>query len=294
MGDALKKVQPGQPLQIPAAAYNAFVDAALDYRQRQQDRGGPTQRGGRAVVLVRNDSGADRARFEVLGIDAPLVLPADHLDGFREQVALKGVMPSAAWHVGRLLILQEPLASGSVGRAILDGISLATLDVQGEGDSLADISHNSAAALKTGPCGSCQILWKEAGTGLKWGVVRIGQRVPSGWFWARIDGSALLWANRYKYAWSEQERIATGWQAKTNGRSGTTSSNWALNSIEAANAATGIMGNSVNHSASDYPSGFSLQAVRGTPVVQMQAEIGTDGSVYYSFSYENAEDGTCS
>ena len=39
-GDHLKKVQPGDPLAIPAATFNAFVDAAQDYRNRQhrQDR----------------------------------------------------------------------------------------------------------------------------------------------------------------------------------------------------------------------------------------------------------------
>jgi len=33
-GNALKKVQAGQKLAIPAAAYNAFIDAAVDYRRR--------------------------------------------------------------------------------------------------------------------------------------------------------------------------------------------------------------------------------------------------------------------
>ena len=29
-GDAMRKVRSGEPLVIPAAAYNAFVDAAID------------------------------------------------------------------------------------------------------------------------------------------------------------------------------------------------------------------------------------------------------------------------
>jgi hypothetical protein len=34
MGDHLKKVQSGDPLVVPAATWNAFIDAAEDYRQR--------------------------------------------------------------------------------------------------------------------------------------------------------------------------------------------------------------------------------------------------------------------
>ncbi len=38
MGDSLKKVKSGDPLVIPAATYNTFVDAARDYLARQQDQ----------------------------------------------------------------------------------------------------------------------------------------------------------------------------------------------------------------------------------------------------------------
>lgn len=48
-------------------------------------------------------------------------------------------------------------------------------------------------------------------------------------FWAQITGSAEIGTTgKFKYAWSEQERTASGWQAKTGGRSGTTSSGYAI------------------------------------------------------------------
>jgi hypothetical protein len=40
MTDALKKVSPGQRLNIPARSYNAFIDAARFARDRQTDIGG--------------------------------------------------------------------------------------------------------------------------------------------------------------------------------------------------------------------------------------------------------------
>lgn len=188
MGDALKKVQPGQPLQIPAAAYNAFVDAALDYRQRQQDRGGPTPSGGRpsGVVLVRNASGADRQRFDVLGIDSVVFTPPDALEQFQNQPVLEGVTPTAA-HAGRFVILQEPLAAGpegdpangAIGRALLSGLSVARIEVAADADAFADIKAGDATQLRSGSSGAAQVLWKETTGATRWAIVRLGLATAS-------------------------------------------------------------------------------------------------------------------
>jgi hypothetical protein len=65
MGDTLRKVQAGQKLRIPAAAYNAFVDAANDFKRRSASNGREpeTTVRDRDVLLVRNDSGEPRERF---------------------------------------------------------------------------------------------------------------------------------------------------------------------------------------------------------------------------------------
>ena len=78
MSDSLKKVQTGQPLVIPASAYNAFIDAAIDFRQRTAHIGQGAQPAFQqaTIILVRNDSGADRQRFEVLGVDGPVIDPS--------------------------------------------------------------------------------------------------------------------------------------------------------------------------------------------------------------------------
>ncbi len=39
MGDHLKKVKSGNPLKIPAATFNTFIDAARDFQVRTRDRG---------------------------------------------------------------------------------------------------------------------------------------------------------------------------------------------------------------------------------------------------------------
>lgn len=115
------------------------------------------------------------------------------------------------------------------------------------------------------------------------------------WFWAKITGSLEIVgaSNRWQYAYTEQRRTATGFEALTDGRTGTTDTRFAINSIEANNTASSIQGNSIDHDDADYPSGFQLLAVRGNPVVQMWVSSDSDGNTAYTFSYENAEQGPC-
>lgn len=69
MGDNFKKVQSGQTLRVPAEAFNAFIDSARNYRDRQQSREAESQpklrRSG--IIRIKNGSGADWNRFEALG-----------------------------------------------------------------------------------------------------------------------------------------------------------------------------------------------------------------------------------
>lgn len=83
-GDAFKKVQPGQRLQITAEAYNAFIDAALSVREHKQfgTEASPFFRQS-GLVKVKNASSSGQARFAILGLDSPIIQPADNLDEFK-------------------------------------------------------------------------------------------------------------------------------------------------------------------------------------------------------------------
>ena len=178
MGDHLKKVKTGDPLVIPAQAFNSFVDAANDLKARQMDGGNGVHRSMPVqYVLVKNGSGADLDRFGVLGIDAPVILPTDNLDEFKNRVVLSGVTP-AAKHAGRFVVLHEPLANGSIGRACISGACLVKVNVIREGHTFADVEPAQAGRLKSVASGSASILWSESGTGEKWAVVKLGTPGP--------------------------------------------------------------------------------------------------------------------
>lgn len=118
---------------------------------------------------------------------------------------------------------------------------------------------------------------------------------PVSEFWAKIvDSVSGFHANSYKYGWLEHTRnSASGWVQTTNGRQGTTVSGYALNSLEYYNTGTGTQGNSIDHSSTNYPSGYKLLPASGNPIVRMYEESLPDSSLAYSFQYENAEDGAC-
>lgn len=186
MSDAMKKVQSGQPLVIPAGAYNAFIDTALDFRQRTTHLGQGQQPAfaQASLVLVRNDSGSDLDRFEILGIDAPVIDPVDNEEAFKNRVAVSGVTPATAHaeddpgdtHVGRFVVLAEPVKSGKIGRAFAAGVCPVKIDVADESQDcrFAEIAEDLSSNLEVNPSGSAAILWRAGGTGLQWALVRLG------------------------------------------------------------------------------------------------------------------------
>jgi len=184
MGDAMKKVKPGDPLTIPAATFNTFVDSARDYLQRRHGQGQQATPSGRhnCTIPIRNDSGADRERYEVLGIDSPIFDPASDEEAFKNTPALSAVTPAEDDHAGKFVVLLEPVAAGEIALGIAAGAVPVRLDVPDEDYPyrLAEVTDGSAANLTAVKVGSAAILWREGGTGVQWALVRLGI-LPAPW-----------------------------------------------------------------------------------------------------------------
>ncbi|MEQ9616673.1 MAG: hypothetical protein RLN60_01420 [Phycisphaerales bacterium] len=182
MADALAKVRPGQPLRIPAAAYNAFVDAAKSSRGVRQDSARDAVREQTsALTPVKNTSGATIPRFGVMGIDAPLFDPGDAPDGFKRHLALTGTTPTELDHLGKFVIALEPIPAGAIGMACGAGLCAAQVEFPapppgGEAPEprFADVADGSTSNLKAGDQGAATILWREPGEGVRWAIVRLG------------------------------------------------------------------------------------------------------------------------
>ena len=124
------RANPGDPLRIPASAWNRMRDATL-----QVERGGGTI--GRIIggkpspveVLVKNATVTDLSRYDVMAIGDPLFGPSVNLVEFQTNLCIQGVAPSTAAHAGKWAVLLEPIAAGQIGRAVISGDTIALIDV---------------------------------------------------------------------------------------------------------------------------------------------------------------------
>lgn len=231
MSDNMKKVRSGDPLVIPAPAYNAFIDAAQDYRARTANVGQqatPVTRSS-GIVMVKNESGTDRARFDVLGLGEPLFMPdgpAGAERSFMNAVAFRGDTPDAMQHMGKFVVLLEPIAADAVGRACISGITVARLRVDDGTKTYteAEIIDQDEIALGPKVGGSVDVLWHQDQAGDVWAVIRIGNSVTTG-FWFQITATAPDNLGIYD-SWQQVEVVDDGegglsWSTVVDGLTGT-------------------------------------------------------------------------
>jgi len=295
----LKHVQRGDPLRIGAGDWNKIVDATRAFFERQALTGGnaPATAGVRqaSVVLVKNNSDADQERFAVLGIDGPVISPADHEDEFKRQVALSCVVPTEADHGsggGRFVILLEPLAVGAIGRATVAGVSIVRLEVTNDDDTQADVIDGDSNKLTTATTGAAQVLWREdvdtsGGPATGWAIVRIGASGGAGPMMIKLTGASPLLPNRWAYSAVEQVPEKQGrYKDKLGGWSGT-----AYNTVEANNAETGIQGS--GDDVADFPQGVDLQPLGAGAVVPAWRVINCEGNEEVHFAAPNNPGGSC-
>ena len=198
MAAPARRAQPGEPLAIPAAVWNDLV-AML--RERGGD-GAPRPAGegaGRGgLVLVRNTSGQDVDWLGILGVDGVVYPPGENETGFLGQPVLDGKKPTED-HRGRFVVVLEPVAAGGIARAVLMGVTPVLVNVTDEDHGWADVADGQAGYLESGIAGAAQILWKEAGTGTKWAVVRVG--LPSSPLPPGTEHLQMLWWNETDEQW---------------------------------------------------------------------------------------------
>jgi len=207
MGDAFRKVRSGQALRIPAAAYNAFVEAAVNQRRRERNSGaGPAlEPAPRGIVLVRNDSEEEIEPYHALAITGVLVEPGedDQERTFHSRTPLTGEIATEESPTLSFVLALQPIKPGKLGRCVLTGVTPARVLITNETDTTCELAAGESVLAGT-PMGGIPILWKEAGTGEKWAVIEMGRPSPG-----RV--TAILGAaepipterNRWRYPWQE-------------------------------------------------------------------------------------------
>lgn len=190
-GDAFKRAQAGQPLELSARAYNAMLDAAQGLKNKRHDilQPGAEQFRQADIVFVRNDTGYDQSRFAVLGINGVIFTPDDNLREFQTRVAFTGVAPDGS-HRGKFLVLLDPLKDGKIGRAWASGVCPAQIELVDPSHRYCDVIDGDTSKLRSCGTGTASILYpgSAGGSGDEWGVIRFGNREG-----VRLCKTTALW-----------------------------------------------------------------------------------------------------
>ena len=177
MGD-FDKVSAGQKFKPKAKAWNAFIDAALYVKNQQNgmtsDTGKRQARAG--IVLVHNTSDDDMPVFAPMYISGPIVeveddesalkfmdgIPAFTADKFSEEEDLEKP----------LVILQQPIKSDEMGKALIAGITPVRLTSTDKDGDYAVPDLEDSTGMATAASGNCRILWQGDGDD-SWAIVQV-------------------------------------------------------------------------------------------------------------------------
>lgn len=170
-----------------------MIEVATDWqRNRHGAEVEHAERPRDGTITVRNSSGADKARFTVLGLTTPLFLPHDALASFQAQVAIAGITPTAD-HTGKFAILLEPIRNGKLGRAAIDGVVVVRVKMNSEGDRYADVLPGNGLRLQSAAAGALSLLWVQPvaqrdDPTIAWVIGRFGGAggTAQTWKWAKV------------------------------------------------------------------------------------------------------------
>ena len=300
-------VNAGDPIRIRSADWNDMLEisrqggADQDWRRRGGG-GGAILATSPTTALARNTGGTDIARWGVVKVGAPIILPADNVNEWGAKLAVDvaspTTLPAGTW----LAVATTPIKAGKIGRIAIGGVTQCLLNV-------IDAGHGSAGALagdttlRSMPRGPCTIIWRESGTGSgKRAIVHIGTasivEEVTGWLIGTPTALAGT-TNQWEYPWEEVEYHTTiRWRTRSGGLSSAGGEPKALNSVEANNQGSARESAGVDIAATATSTATLLEIGKGStkPVYRMwrQPIVGGDPGAYrWVFSEGNEIDVAC-
>ena len=174
----MNKVQTGDPIQIKAATWNSFIDAAEYVKNLQSDqRGGPLSNGKYSgVVLLKNGESTLFPRFSAMAITDVLIRPDVNEPEFTGKCpAFLGRKVTNAYEEYPYAVLLEPVDAGKIGRALLLGIVPAKVSILDPEHKFAEpMVGNASGAMQSAENGVARIIWKGGNSGNQWCLLQLG------------------------------------------------------------------------------------------------------------------------
>ena len=174
----MNKVQTGDPIQIKAATWNSFIDAAEYVKNLQSDqRGGPLSNGNYSgVILLKNGESTLFPRFSAMAITDVLIRPDVNEPEFTGKCpAFLGRKVTNAYEEYPYAVLLEPVDAGKIGRALLLGIVPAKVSILDPEHKFAEpMVGNASGAMQSAENGVARIIWKGGNSGNQWCLLQLG------------------------------------------------------------------------------------------------------------------------
>jgi hypothetical protein len=198
MSDPFAPVSAGDGLQIPAAGWNAAMEAARRFTRERLgvDEGRPlTSTFAPAnVVLVRGPFSLNEVcpAFTALVLAAPLQDVTTVPHDFQARPAFGSALTSRYPNdgCGRVCVTIEPIVGQSLGRAVVAGVAVARVYVNDATHEYAAIDSRGTGTFESARNGY-PILYQPGATGYQWCVVLLGARERPTWQsnLGRVDAS---------------------------------------------------------------------------------------------------------
>lgn len=168
----------------------------------------------------------------------------------------------------------------------LDGVSPFSRRWRSLWNEMAEVCYRTQRMY-----GDNGIVVSQSSKGIKVAYLPPSPRIASDGFWAKIGTNAADGTNAWKYAFKEQTKATAGyggWADLSGGRTGTTGTGPARNTIEDMNDGSGVQGNGV--SVANLTGGCAIKPCPSGAIVWMRFVPVADGTVEPWFEYENGVD----
>ncbi|GHT46388.1 hypothetical protein FACS189454_07460 [Planctomycetales bacterium] len=166
MPNIFQHVRSGEPLVIPAGAYNAMLDAAQGQLNRRINLNPHGSGFDSLYIHVVNDTGQFLPRFSVIGLDEPLNTADEN--AFYQPVVFKGVVPQDR-HQNKFAVIQQDAVPDMTVRACLNGITAVKILSPVSADEKCGIVPGHPEGVGAGDV--AQVLWTDS---QRWAVIRLG------------------------------------------------------------------------------------------------------------------------
>lgn len=177
---APEKLSAGEPFRVKADTWNELVDVAAERRAARLGGPGPVPLSAlrpACVVLVLNDTGADRVAGDVLAVgDAETDLANAPRDVNVSPTFAAAVPASTADAVG---VLMEDVPDGEYGRAAVQGVVLAKVNVTSTSHKYAAPTASQVYLTSSNTFGPVALLGTPGSTGTQVFPVLVGWLPPT-------------------------------------------------------------------------------------------------------------------